>query len=89
MFNIVKQTSALPRNKKRIAYHEVFATSGGKILLKNLMITCGLYRVGISGDPLANAYNEGRRSVVIDILKVLNLTEEEVSQKVNELNEEF
>lgn len=92
MFEILKKFNPFEIKeikKKTAAFREVAKTTSGKVMIKHLMMTCGLYlKTFNSENPLANAYNEGRRSVILEILSVLNMTDEEVSKLHQQLNNE-
>ena len=66
-------------------YMRVFETEDGIKVLKNLMKDCNVMNGTYNGDPHIMYYNEGRRSVVFDILKVLHIN----LARFKELNEEL
>jgi hypothetical protein len=74
--------TALDRHRAvRQAYHAVFATTEGKIVLTNLLQVGGVLETSmVSGDPQATAYREGRRSMALDVIHKLRWTEGEMMQ---------
>lgn len=50
-------------------YHKVFDSPEGEDVLSHLRASCfGDSRTFVPGDPYGTAFNEGRRSVFLDIL---------------------
>ena len=52
-------------------YKNVFSTPAGKNVLNDLMSRCNVLDDISDNDPISSARKEGRRSVVLHILKVL------------------
>ena len=65
------------------AYKAVFSGEGGTRVLKDMEGTCFYNRTSFSSDPALNAFQEGRRSVILDIMNILGKDEEEVLGLVN------
>lgn len=68
------------RNKKRKAYKKAFSSHEGKIVLNDLRNFCGATKSSYdpSHQPHEAVYAEGQRSVWLQIMKYLHLTDEEV-----------
>lgn len=69
------------------AYKNVFKGQGGPRVLHDLMKSCSFIRSTYSGDPVQMAHNEGRRSVVLDIIKMLGRDEASILDFLNNSNE--
>ena len=63
-------------------YQQVFGTESGKAVLHDLMKRGGCLSTSMHADSHMTAYNEGRRSLVLEILSRLRMTE----QQLNELS---
>lgn len=61
-----------------LRYKKVFRSDEGKHILSDLMDVCGLNRSSFSTDPIQMAFYEGQRSVILRILKTVNITEKEL-----------
>lgn len=59
-------------NKIRL-YREFFNTDNGKIVLHDLCKACHIYNSTYDDNPQQMAYREGERSVVLRILKTINI----------------
>ena len=60
------------------AYKTIFETSEGKDVLQDLMKTSFFTKSIFTPEPNTMAYYEGRRSVVLDILALLDKKEEDI-----------
>lgn len=66
-------------------YQRVFAGPEGQEVLEHILRSCCITEsTFVAGDALTSAHNEGRRSVGLHILKIL-----EPEQKLNQPNEEI
>ena len=55
-------------------YQRVFTTAHGKRVLRRMMKECGCMEPSfVEGDPSGTAFNEGRRSAVLDICNRLKM----------------
>ena len=55
-------------------YQRVFSTVHGKRVLRRMMKECGCMEPSfVEGDPQGTAFNEGRRSAVLDICNRLKM----------------
>ena len=61
-------------------YRSVFSTEEGKKVLEDLARMCFYERGIFSDNGLEMAYNEGRRSVFLDIKWLCEVTDEELEQ---------
>ena len=65
----------------RQAYHAVFASDDGKLVLHDLLQRGGLLETSaVSGDAFMTHFKEGRRSVALEIIHKLRWTEAEMLQ---------
>jgi len=55
-----------------VAYKELFSSENGKLVLNDLMNITTFYRANFTSTEQLQ-YNEGARSVVLHIIKLLNL----------------
>lgn len=72
---------ALQRELQRLEdYKHVFGTDAGQRVLHDLENFCGLLSDGFDPDPNVTAYNAGRRSVGVYILRQMELTREQLQE---------
>jgi len=79
---------ALPRPVKRqvaiaIAYKNLFESPDGRLVLTDLMHKAGLLHAVHEEIPGQNDYNNGRRSLVLDIMKQLRFNEAALLELAN------
>lgn len=68
-------------SRTRRAYHAVFGTPEGQLVLHDLLRRCGMLETSqVNGDPHMVAFREGRRSVGLDLVHAMRWTEAEVIQ---------
>lgn len=65
----------------RKLYKKLFNTDEGQSVLHDLMKTHGVLRSVFSTDPIAMAYAEGQREVVLRIIHILNMVDDEVLEQ--------
>lgn len=73
------------KNKKvlRDSYKLMFDTEAGRIVLNDMIKRYFMLRpTYIQGDAMTSAFNEGRRSVMLEILAMLNYDEDKVKEKM-------
>ena len=70
------------------AYRRLFATEDGKVVLADLMRSCNFMDTTFGADSHDTYYNEGKRSVLLAIMKTANMSPEEVSRIVTSIKEE-
>lgn len=68
------------------AYRRLFSTEDGKIVLKDLMNSCGISRSVMGRDVNETYFNEGRRSVVLGLMGTINMKTEQVERLIVEMN---
>lgn len=77
------------KNRQKLiqAYKNIFMSEDGKTVMKDLLaishFTVSTYSQ--QGDMYAMAVREGRRSLMLDILKRINLSDVKVVELINEL----
>lgn len=75
----------LPRLAINAAYKAVFDSPDGVRVMRDLMIRGGLLETSaVEGDPHMTHFNEGRRSLVLDILKELRWSETDIAELARE-----
>lgn len=67
----------------KVHYQGVFKSPMGQEVLKDLYKTCCMNsRSYVVGSPDATAFNEGRRSVFLDITKKMGIDPEQLEQEI-------
>lgn len=56
-----------------ICYQSIFSTDQGKAVLYDLMKSCHVFDHSVTEDPHETAFNEGQRSVVLRIMKLMDV----------------
>lgn len=83
----------MPQNKKTSdnaikmidMYKTLFASNNGRLILHDLCMKCGMFQSSHTvGDSHSMAFNEGRRSVVIEILDIINKDQSKILQQFSE-----
>lgn len=70
----------------RIAkYRDVFSTEAGKWVLLDLMRAHGILNSSADNDPHMTYFREGARSVVVRILRTLQVDEQELIKQLEEM----
>ena len=55
-------------------YIDVFLSPKGKVVLEHMFTQLGMDNTTmVANDPYSTAYNEGRRSVYMEILRIINV----------------
>lgn len=62
------------------AYREVFSTEAGKEVLNDLCNSCHIHRSTMDSNPHEMAYREGERSVVLRILRTIEIDPYELNR---------
>jgi len=75
-----RQSASLARK-----YQELFASPTGKVILHDMMKAHGFLSSSYNGKFEDTVYNEGARSVVLRIFKILNTQPEEIVQSIDKL----
>jgi len=57
------------------AYKTVFGSEQGQLVLEDLAESCSVSTTVFDGNPHIMSFKEGRRSVILDILKALDMDE--------------
>lgn len=60
------------------AYKQFFETDSGRYVLWDMMKQCHFRGTSYSPNPQEMAFNEGRRSVILDILKITETDERKI-----------
>lgn len=71
-------TEQLSYLKTTNLYKQIFLSPEGKEVLKDLAMHCNYDNTSFNKDPYRMAFEEGRRSVVLDILNRLAYTLEDI-----------
>jgi len=67
------------------AYRGFFSSEDGKTVLQDLMRSCCFMRNTIGQSPEETYFNEGRRSVVLSILKTSKMSNDEINTFVGDM----
>jgi hypothetical protein len=70
------------------AYQRVFAGDDGKLVLRDLLRRAGALRTSFDLRPGMTEWNEGRRSLALEILRELNLDERDFARMTKEITDE-
>ena len=69
-------------------FREVFGTNEGKEILAILARKFHVYKFMQTPDPYISAYQEGQRSVVIQILEILQTDLDAVKRRLGQIDDE-
>lgn len=72
-----------------LAYQRLFDTQDGKIVLKDLMKSCGFDATIVGKDSNETYYNEGARSVVLRIVQNCNLSVDKLNKMIKDMEEQY
>jgi hypothetical protein len=70
------------------AYRRVFESEDGQVILQDLMRSCFYMKSTLGQSSEETHYNEGRRSVIISLLRTTKMTPEEVNRIVTGMEQE-
>lgn len=76
-------------HKKTRMTREALSTPAGEFLLANLLDFTGFYKQSFSSDPYQTAFNEGKRSVALQLIQMLDLKEEDLRNLVRGYREDM
>ena len=71
-----------------LAYKRVFDSPDGKIVLKDLMKSCHMLSSTFDKDPYETHFNEGARSVLLRILRTIDMDMETLTTYLESLEQE-
>jgi hypothetical protein len=70
---------------KRKAYKNIFTTEDGKIVLRHLCKTCCVTSPAfVAGDAQTTAYNNGKRDIVLAILRFVHANDDDIRLAIEE-----
>lgn len=69
------------------AYRELFSSDEGKEVLHDLCKSCNMYTSTFDGNPHEMAYKEGARSVVLRILRTVDIDPHELDRMIKRQQE--
>lgn len=70
-------------------YQRTFTTAHGKRVLRRMMKECGMMEPSyVPGDPQGTAFNEGRRSAVLDVCNRLKLDLKKIEHQLTKVEPE-
>lgn len=88
--------AARQREALRVAYQNTFSSEEGQMVLHDLIARHGVFRAQYPGGlhgaadgmtmAISNAWYEGRRSVALEILGILQTTQNEAVRLLEEMN---
>ena len=74
--------------QKYRAYREFFTSEQGEDILTDLMKACHYGTTVIGQDPYQTYYNEGRRSVLLQILETAKMTNKDIRRLQDKMKKE-
>lgn len=77
----------MKENQRQLLYKELFESDSGKVVLKDLVERHRVLYSSFQPDPLASAFLEGRKAVVLDILRFLNVDLQYLQDSMKERND--
>lgn len=83
--NLFKESK---KSKLVRAYRELFQSDAGKEVLHDLCKSCHVYHSTMDANSNEMAYREGERSVVLRILRTIEINPYELDRKIKEYQEE-
>jgi hypothetical protein len=84
MFEKMKRQARLIR-----AYRKIFNGPDGELVLSDLVKISGLFsNAAVARDAVSTAFHAGRRSLMIDIIRLSKTSEERIIQKIENLENE-
>ena len=72
-----------------LAYQRLFDTADGKIVLKDLMKSCGFNATIVGQDSHETYFNEGARSVVLRINQNCNTSVDALNEMIKSMEEHY
>ncbi len=77
------------KEKLVLAYKSFFDSHDGKVILKHLLQISNFVKTTYNpSEPASLMYNEGRRSIVLDMLRTIELNEVEVLNLIRNIKKE-
>jgi hypothetical protein len=70
------------------AYQSVFGSDPGEMVLHDIMRRAGVLRTSFDLRPGMTEWNEGRRSLALEILRELNLDERDFARMTEDMTDE-
>ena len=78
----MKKISQIRTGDLKDNYRRIFNTDDGKVILEHLKVCFGFYQTTYAkGDPYDTAFFEGQRSVVLNIIRMMQPQEKLEHQK--------
>ena len=74
--------------KKYQAYRAFFTSDEGEEILTDLMKAANFQNITVGKDPYETYYNEGRRSLLLQIIQTARLTPKEINRLTNKMAQE-
>ena len=71
------------------AYREIFSSDSGKEVLNDLCKACNIYTSTMDVTPHEMVYKEGARSVVLRILKTVEIDPFELQRSISKVETEY
>lgn len=72
-----------------IVYKRLFASEDGQKVLHDLVRSTPILKLSYTSDSHETAFNEGARSVVLRILRTINITETEMEDLGRKVEEQY
>jgi len=67
------------------SYRRLFRTDDGVKVLKDLIEVCGYSRSSFDMDPIKMGFYEGQRSVILRLVKTVNMTDNDVLKMIRDI----
>jgi hypothetical protein len=74
--------------KKYLAYREFFTSEQGEEILTDLMRAAHFHTITIGKDPYETYFNEGRRSLLLQIFQTAKLDNKQIDNLTKKIQEE-
>lgn len=69
-------------------YQSVFESPPGQKVLQDIISDCGVLSSSLDKDPITMAFNEGRRSVALRLMKILKTDTGKLKKIIDEIEKE-
>ena len=76
-------------NRKQAKFKEALSGPAGEFLLAALLDFTGFYKQSFNENPYLTAFNEGKRAVALNIIQMLDLTENDLRNLVRSYRSEM
>ena len=85
----LKKLNVFRQYNKIKAYKEVFQSEKGQIILEDLVASFSVMKPSFFDCPRKSAYKEGQKSVVLSILKVLDIDDLALIEEIKKIKNQY